>query len=442
MTTQREMEVEGEVMVVRIETKGNLHVRGKESNRVNVESNEPPRITREGDVIEVVCEDNCVVDVPHQAQVVIHTQGDLTLEGLAGSAQLVFVGGNASLSGVGEVRAQQLRGDLRVSQAAGVDVEEVRGNAHINDVGGAVSVNAKGDAHLHRANGTVSLNCKGNANLSAINGERVSVNAKGDINLVQCSGEIAVNAAGNINLREIVSQRVRAVAKGDIHVDFSEVVGGKAKVVTSGDLRIQNGETTLRRGKGIYNFRFGQGEAELAFVSKGDTHLLGVAVSEGDLRGISEDMGAWGEEFGAEMGEEMGSIGAELGAMGAELGREFGREFGAIGRDIARQVQDKVQRKLRAKMREMGKRTAKVEWGEGKRWDFDLGDVAVPPTPPMPPAPPASPAWNAPFDPVEEMTSNEPVSEEERALVLGMLEQGKISAAEAATLLEALGDGE
>ena len=434
MSTQREMEVEGSVVIVRIETHGNLHVRGTESNRVRVESNNAPTMTREGDTIEVHCDDNCVVDVPRHAQVEIKTHGDLMVESVAGGVGIVRSGGNASLSDVGAVRAQEIRGDLRVAQAAAVNAEDVRGNAHINDVAGAVSVNSKGDAHLRRANGSASVNCKGNAHLSEISGERVQVNAKGDSHLVRCRGEIAVNAAGNVHLHEIVSQRVRAVAKGDIRIHFSEAVGGQAKIVTGGDLLVRNGEKTLRKGKGVYSFRFGQGEAVLMLVSKGNTLLEGVDIAEGNLRGIGEDMGDLGAEFGAEMGAEFGAMGAEFGAMGAEMGREFGN----LGRDIARQVQDKVARK----MKEMGKRTGKMEWGEGKSWSFNFGDVPAPPKAPKPPTPPTPPHWNAPFDAVEEMTTGEPVSDEERGLVLHMLEEGKISATEAATLLEALGDAE
>ena len=212
-----------------------------------------------------------------------------------------------------------------------------------------------------------------------------------------------------------------------MRVHFSEKVGGQAKIVTSGELLVRGGGKSVRKGKGVYTFRFGQGDAVLSFVSKGDTFLEGVDLADGSLRGVGEDMGKMGEELGVELG-------AELGAMGAEMGREFGN----LGRDIARQVQEKVARK----MREMGKRTAKVEWGEGKSWNFNFGDVAAPPKPPAPPAPPTPPAWSAPFDPVEEVATGEPVSDEERGLVLRMLEEGKISAAEAATLLEALGDGE
>jgi Tfp pilus assembly protein FimT len=430
MTTQREIEVEGEVVIVRIVAGGNLHLRGGGDNRVRVESNEAPAMTNEGGVVEVQCDDNCVVDVPSHAQVEVNTRGNLTAENLAGSLGIARADGNASLSDVGEVHIQQVRGDLRVAQAAGINAEDVRGNAHINDVAGAVSVNTKGDAHLHRAKGSASVNCKGNAHLSEISGKRVQVNAKGDTHLVRCRGEIAVNAAGNVHLHEIVSQRVRAVAKGDIRVHFSEATGGQAKIVTSGDLLVRNGEKTLRKGKGIYTFRFGEGDAVLALVSKGDTLLEGVDVAEGNLRGISEDMGDLGAEIGAELGAEMGAMGAQFGAMGAEMGRDFGN----LGRDIARQVQDKVARK----MKEMGKRTGKMEWGEGKSWSFNFDDMAAPPKAPTPPTPPH---WNAPFDAVEEVATGEPVSDEERGLVLRMLEEGKISATEAATLLEALGDG-
>lgn len=431
MNTQREMEVESEIVIVRIETRGNLHVRGTESNLVRVESENPPTMARGGDSVAVHCDDNCLVDVPSHIQLEIRTQGNLTAENLVGSMKIVKAGGNASLSAVGEVHAEQVRGDLRVAQAAGINVEDVRGNAHITDVSGSISVNARGDAHLHKANGSAWVNCKGNAHLSEIDGERVQVNAKGDTHLVRCRGEIAVNAAGNVNLHEIVSQRVRAVAKGDVRLHFDEARGGTAKIVTSGDLLVRNGEKMLRRGKGIYTFRFGEGDAVLVLVSKGNTLLEGVDVADSNLHGVGEVMGALGTESGIELAAELG---AELGGMGAEMGREFGN----LGRDIARQVQEKVERK----MREMGKHTAKVEWGEGKSWSFNFGDMAAPPKPPKPPTHPTPPAWNAPFDAVEEMTTGEPVTDEERGMVLRMLEEGKISAAEAATLLEALGDAE
>lgn len=432
MSTQAEMELGEEIEVIRVQVRGNLQIHGQEGHAIRAESpNGAPLLTEADEVVEIECDGDCVVHLPRQSQLEIEVNGDLLVDGVSGGVGIVECAGNASLAESGPVQIEKVSGDLRVAHCASVRAEEVRGNAHVSAVRGPVSVNAKGDAHLHDVAGSVSVNAKGNVHLQDVAGETIRANAKGDIHVGRGQGEIAANAAGNVNLTDITSQRVRAVAKGDIQVHFPEGVGGEAKVVNSGDLHLRGPEKRIRRGRGVYTFRFGQGEATLSLVAKGNVLVEGVAVDESSLRGVNEEMAA---EMGA-MGAELG---AELGAMGAELGREFGN----LGRDIARQVQEKVQRKVQAKMREMGKRTAKAEWGEGKSWSFSFGDFGNPPKPPTPPAPPATPGWDAPFDPVEEGAAGEPVSEEERGLVLRMLEEGKISAAEAAALLEALGDGE
>jgi hypothetical protein len=426
MTNHQEIEIE-EGVVIHIRVSCDLQVHGSEGSAVRADGSDvTPSLRQTDGRLRVECDGDCVVYVPVRAHVEIETHGDLLVDGLLGEMEIIFcggdvriagagavqvkeAGGDVSIAGGGAVQVKKVGGDLSADHIASIDAREVYGDAHLSDVAGPVSVNASGDAHIHQVAGPV------------------SVNTKGDTHLLRCRGEIAVNAAGNVNLQELVSQRVRAVSKGDIRVHLVETVGGQAKIVTGGDLHVRNGEKVLRKGRGVYTFRFGQGDAALALVSKGDTLLEGVEVAEGNLRGVNEEMGNLGAE-----------LGAELGAMGAEMGREFGN----LGRDIARQVQDKLQRKLQAKMKDIGKRTAKAEWGEGKSWSFNLGDAPTPPKPPTPPVPPVPPGWDAPFAAVEELATGEPVSEEERSLVLRMLEEGKISATEAATLLEALGDAE
>jgi len=122
MAVHREIETEETVVIVRVEVKGNLHVRGSKGGTVCAESRD---------------------NAPH--------------------------------------RTEKIHGDLRVTQAAGVNAEKIYGPAHINDVSGAVSVNSKGGAHLHGAVGSASVNCLGNAHLSDINGEQVRAVAKSDI---------------------------------------------------------------------------------------------------------------------------------------------------------------------------------------------------------------------------------------------------------------------
>ena len=417
MTNQQQIEVT-EGVTVQIKTDGDLKVHGQEGAIVRAEGlDETPSIQQAEGTLQVECRGDCDVYLPIWATVEIETHGDLLVDGLHNRVTIVFCGGDATVSGGGKVEIKEVSGDFQASQIDSIEAREIHGDAHLSDVRGPVSVGAKGDIHAHQVAGSVSANAKGDVHLAEVTGEKIQVNAKGDTHLLRCQAEISINTAGDVHLNEIVSQRVRAVAKGDVRAHFSEKVGGQAKIVTSGDLLVRSQGKSMRKGRGVYTFRFGEGDAVLSFISKGDTLLEGLDLADGSLRGVSEDMGKMGDE-----------LGAELGAMGAEMSREFGN----LGWDIARQVQDKVARK----MREISKHTAKMEWGEGKNWNFNFADVATPPTPPTPPA------WSAPFDPVEEVAPGEPVSDEERGLVLRMLEEGKISAAEAATLLEALGDAE
>ena len=85
-----------------------------------------------------------------------------------------------------------------------------------------------------------------------------------------------------------------------------------------------------------------------------------------------------------------------------------------------RRAQEKIDQKLAAAQRKIEHKShTSHATGRRSRWG-----VPIPPVPPVPPAPPAPLA--------------DPVSEEERLMILRMLEQKKISLAEAETLLSAL----
>lgn len=438
MTHEQEIEIEmdgnqpdARAGVVKVEARGNTRISGGDESRVRAEGpGDSLLVEEQDDVVLVTCAGDCVVYVPRNARLEIEVQGDLLVEGVAGGVGVVSCKGNATITDVGDVHIHELKGDLRLSQAAALDAQEVRGNAHIGNVTGPTLVNAKGDIHAHAVGGPLSLNAKGNVHLSDATGEEIQINTKGDCHIHGCRGKVSVNAAGNIHLHETTSRRVRAVAKGDVVIHFAEEIGGQAKIVTSGNLHLRGSETEIHKGRGVYSFRFGQGETVLAVVSKGNTIVESIDLDISNLRAVNEEMAEDLAGLGSEIGSE---IGAGMGALGAEMGREFGN----LGRDIARQVQDRVQRKLRIKMQELSKRAAKGEWGDSKSWSINLGDLFPPPSPPEPPRPPG---WDAPFEPVDEMTGSEPVSDEEREMVLRLLEEGKISADEAATLLEALGD--
>ena len=180
----------------------------------------------------------------------------------------------------------------------------------------------------------------------------------------------------------------------------------------------------------------------------------------------AEGMGDFGEHFGKDfsaMAEEFGArIESTIEAQMADFDRQMseglaGVNFGpspvdaaniaANARRAAERVQRATQQQAEAARRraekeaeragriaEAAQRRAeainrRVQQEHGRRgWPFG-GDTPRPPQPPRPPAP------SRPFAPAP---PTDPVSDEERMMILHMVEQGKISVADAEKLLAAL----
>ena len=202
----------------------------------------------------------------------------------------------------------------------------------------------------------------------------------------------------------------------------------------------------------------GSGGAAVALRAGGDVTLAGLAVDP-------EAMGEFGEHFGDDFGvmaEEFATqIESQIETQMADFEKQMaerlsGIDFGA-GRinteqiaSKARQAAERVERATRQKAEaakrrveaaqrkaeqhaEHAQRLAEAAHQRSQRRGpgaFGFGFGPTPPTPPRPPSP------SRPFSPAA--PASEAVSEEERMVILRMLEQGKISVGQAETLLAAL----
>jgi hypothetical protein len=135
------------------------------------------------------------------------------------------------------------------------------------------------------------------------------------------------------------------------------------------------------------------------------------------------------------------AISGALAGVSRSTGRIDAEQIAAKARraaDRAQQAAEAAQRKAEAYQRKAEKISEKAESRAGRRrtWGFTI-NVPNPPRPPAPPRPPSMPTRPI-VVPTSPRVVNDPVSDEERLSVLRLLEQGKITAAEAEKLLAAL----
>ena len=167
--------------------------------------------------------------------------------------------------------------------------------------------------------------------------------------------------------------------------------------------------TLVARGPGVHTFNLGGREHSYTLVAGGGVHFE----SSAELEVLGEDAGARGARIAAR-----------------------------AQRHISRSLSKTLRRKLRA----AGKRAAAGDWNDVRSWSFHFDTDS-----PAPDAAVRDEQSLSDFDDIdvdmdldidaEGEPDDEPVSEEERLTVLRMVAEGKITAAEAEKLLEALGSG-
>ena len=173
----------------------------------------------------------------------------------------------------------------------------------------------------------------------------------------------------------------------------------------------------VARGPGVHTFRVGGGKSSYSLVAGGSVQLESAAILKG-------------------LGEEKGVRGARV---AARAQRHISRSLG---------------RTLRRKMRAAGKRAAAGDWGDAASWSFSFDTDGTGSGTAARDKPAQSEFDDADVDmdldvdvevdvdvdvDAKSEYDGEPVTEEERITVLRMLSEGKITAAEAEQLLDALG---
>lgn len=389
------------VMIDEIE--GDFQATGWDRAELQARGPRADEIIRRGDSDEIKLSSsrNCSMQMPLQTSLRVgQVEGNAAINLLLGSVEVDDVDGNFVANSTGPLTLGDVDGNLSVrSVAGGFQAQDIDGNARIAQIAGDLRLgNVDGNLVISEVVGNVQATCDGNVELS-------------------------------LNLA--MGQHVQVAADGNITCRIQADAGVVVRLEADGSVRVRNLGQSRRDEGTCLEFVLGDGGAVLDLRADGDILLIGTDVP-GFGAGIGFEAGV-----NQEMSEEMARRGAELGQQIAQqvesqvnvLTRELEEKLSKMGdnEEMANKIQDRVSVALRRAEEKLAEAMRKMEVrAEGDRrrkgYGWQTPTAPTPPTPPAPPAPPKRPQ----------------ASDEERMMILRMVEEGKISVEQAEKLLSAL----
>ena len=314
-----------------------------------------------------------------------------------------------------ELSAKRVRGDLKI--------EQVGGNALARDVDGQFNANTTGgNLYLQGVSGGITVSVGGSATLdfSPVPWQAYSIQAGGDI---RCKNPADINAEFNIvsggqmirvktpTKSETIKDGTYTLTMGDGGAVVELSAGGAVKLITLSsewehpeEIEIDFGAKLGSMAEEIAEEATRQIEAQLEMLSEHlEAHLAGLSMSIGTA-GLSEERVQHAKDR-LEKARQRASRRAEDAAQRTRAKLEI--KIAAIQR--------KAERKARATAARSARKERKRE---------SMARVTAMTPPPYPPSPPQPPS--------------NPVTDEERLLILQMLQDKKIGVEEAEQLLAAL----
>jgi hypothetical protein len=372
-----------------IRGQGDLNIQGWDRSEIRAvsPSRQLPSLQTRPEEVLVSCVDDCDLEIPAGAQLTIEkAAGDLFVHGLKAAVSIVRVGGDLAVTDVGMLDLQSVGGDAQIHQVAGpLNIQRVGGDLIAGSLNGVVMIAAvNGDLEVQLPACDVNTNARGDVDMAvqALKGQKIALNASGDVNIF---------------------------LPAPVDADLSLVCGG--------DIRVERENEATLRADHILNTRLGSGGSRLSIHAGGDIEISDREWDLGHLERSRERIKMHWEGLNGQRRRSSARFSFVIG--GADLTDR-----------VNRRVEDRMRHashRIDEAMRRVEERTRRMEQ-EG----FVPPIPPIPPIPPRPPVPPVSP------DPFRQAGQASRVSEEERLLVLRMLQEKKITPEEADRLLQAL----
>lgn len=375
---------------------------GREEMQLNGE-NELISIDEDGERIQVECRGDLTLTVPHQLDVVLNSLGgDGSLSNLAGELEIRKVGGDLSLRDVnqtsiegvgGDLLARHIRGDLTILNLGGdcvvsdldqqLSAKSIAGDLLIAEVGGGIDAAAGGDIH---------------ARFSPVPWQMYALEAQGDLYI-----RVPADSHGKFLIRS----RQESII---LHIDNDSE-------------RIQNREST---------FEMGEGGPHIQLAAAGEVTL-------------SDSTGQWSPEltFHADFEGLAGQItrqtSAQIQDQLSSLEKHLEQHLSGVAKslealDLPQEKIADIQSKIEGASRRAAQKTQKAARKAEAKLEKKITQAQK-----------NARRQRPTFDLDEFLSQREQAAQtatdEERLMILNMLQEKKITAEQAEDLLSALEEG-
>lgn len=305
------------------------------------------------------------------------------------SLSIAQVGRDAYISNVeGDLKVHQIGGSLTLRMVGDTVAEHVAGSFTARNVDGNLSVR----------------NISGSAAIRNVEGNLEAQTISGSLGLRDVEGNIQVKTSGNADLRlSTLEDSVHVEAAGNLHCDLRDSMDANIHLESKAkSILVTSPDEKTRIQARTHEFVLGEGGSQIVLKAGGhidirsrqrDEELLVDLDVVDDLDNLADEITG---QVTQQLESQMEALNQQLSSLSERLGHSGSRAAARAQERVAR-----TQRKLEMKL-------------AGRR----RGRTVSPPTPPARPA--------------------EPVDTKERAMVLNMLQEKKISIAEAEMLLHAL----
>ena len=402
-----------------LDVSGDLNLKGQDSFEVVAKSDGPENLLLEAqdDQVTIRCSGDCSVRVPRAAIIqVTATHGDAVYKALDGDLTIDDTHGDLELRNVGATKIGKVNGDLEAKNVEGnLNIDSAQGDVSIRGVQGDFLVTNKvaGNLSLSDVGGNAIASANGNVflHLDPAPGHRYEFTSHGNVFCrlsTDASVEISVPKASQVMVElpgihapaPIQAPYALTLAEGDAHITLS----AKGNVVLD----------TYTPDWDMEDFDLDV-DSEVNGIADAVSQQITQQV-ESQVRMIEDQLNA--QLSSLTMRLNAAKLSEEQARRIEDRAHEASERATARAQDRIRHAQERMEHKMAAAQRKIEIKAQAHEHASrhGRQsWNFNI------PTPPTPATPPG-----------------EPVSEDERLMILRMLEQKVISMDQAEELLSAL----
>lgn len=396
--------------VIHIKAYGGIQIFGQAQTEVHCEIDAPQLATlvEENGHVYVTINSSCKLLIPENSSIQIEKgMGSVKISNIKNQINIEKVLGNLVLSDIGAASIEKIGGNFSVRRSSGsVQVEKVAGSLAVEDVasfavektGGNCRVKElHGDFHLAKAGGQfVGQSIEGISSVEKVGGSFIARN-------VRIANDLRVG--GNIELNDVTFESsISLKAGGDIEIGLSEEMRDAIFEINAGgsDIRIKAKGEDLQINDYSYEYKLGEGAMMIEVAAGGDVRITDEPRAEEDIVG--------------------------------DLSEKFNFEESAFSEMIQERVEIATRRaetKIKSAQIRLEKMQEELEQKGGFKLDIDINDAfdSIPSIPRVqPPTPVARPV------------GKKGASDEERLMILKMLQDKRITVEEAETLFKALED--